>query len=71
MPIYEYVCRDCGEKFEKLIRTSTDLSPVKCPDCSSEQVQKKVSVCGFLGGGASTGAGDLSSAGSCAPAGGG
>jgi putative FmdB family regulatory protein len=31
MPIYEYVCMECGNKNE-LIRKSTDI--VVCPDCN-------------------------------------
>ncbi len=31
MPIYEYVCDDCGTKFEKLVRQAENV-PV-CPQC--------------------------------------
>jgi putative FmdB family regulatory protein len=31
MPIFEYVCEDCGTKFEKLVRRDGD--PIACPDC--------------------------------------
>ena len=51
MPIYEYKCRECGDKFEKLVRTSSGEKDVKCPSCESPFVQRQVSVCGFLGGG--------------------
>lgn len=69
MPIYEYKCRECGDKFEKLVRTSTAEKDVRCPACDSQIVQRQVSVCGVIGGGS-----DFSpapSAGSCAPSGGG
>ena len=41
MPIYEYACRDCGRKFEKLVRADTDL---ECPQCQSTQLDKQLSV---------------------------
>ena len=31
MPIYEYKCRECGDKFEKLVRTSNAEKDVKMP----------------------------------------
>ena len=31
MPIYEYVCDDCGTKFEKLVRKNGDA--LACPTC--------------------------------------
>ena len=70
MPIYEYQCRECGTNFEKLVRTPGSENAVKCPYCRSERVQKKMSVCGFLGSGSSS-AGDMSAPSSCAPSGGG
>lgn len=42
MPIYEYECRDCGGKFEKLVpRAGT---PVVCEACGSTRVVKQFSV---------------------------
>lgn len=31
MPIFEYVCEDCGGKFEKLVRR--DSAQAECPSC--------------------------------------
>jgi len=41
MPIFEYVCRHCGDKFEKIVTTT---SRVECPSCHSEEVEKQLSV---------------------------
>lgn len=41
MPIYDYVCSDCGEAFELLIRRSDDTEA--CPECGSEEVEKQFS----------------------------
>ena len=37
MPIFEYLCDDCGTEFEKLVRNraSTD---VLCPSCGESHV---------------------------------
>ena len=44
MPIYEYECRKCEEKFE-LRRTIADSdSEVKCPKCGAENPQRVFSV---------------------------
>lgn len=46
MPIYEYICRDCGHELEALQRLSDDpLSD--CPACETASLQKKVSAAGF------------------------
>ncbi len=42
MPIYEYVCRSCENKFELLIR-GTSAEPV-CPACKSVDLEKLFSL---------------------------
>ena len=44
MPIYEYRCRECGEKFEKLVRFGTSTSEIKCPECGGRRVEKLISA---------------------------
>ena len=41
MPIYEYLCQDCGEQFEKLVRPS---DRPECPRCHSVSLTKQLSV---------------------------
>lgn len=43
MPIYEYLCRDCDERFETLVLRSSD--PAKCPACGSLNLQQQISTC--------------------------
>ena len=43
MPIFEYLCRQCGSQFEKLLKSSTAADPA-CPVCHSEQVVRKLST---------------------------
>jgi putative FmdB family regulatory protein len=49
MPIYEYECCKCSEKFERLVFRSDET--VSCPKCESGDVQKVLSVFGFKSGG--------------------
>jgi putative FmdB family regulatory protein len=43
MPVYEYVCQNCGKKFAEVM-TITQLSKkkVQCPKCSSQKVAKVI-----------------------------
>lgn len=43
MPIYEYVCCECGNEFEELV-FSQEETPV-CPKCASDRVEKLMSAC--------------------------
>ena len=44
MPIFEYVCTDCRESFEKLV----DLDEsVRCPACEGEHLEKQFSRFGM------------------------
>ncbi len=53
MPIYEYRCTECGEEFEKFVRSMTAEVEVTCPACGSSQVEKKISLFGYRGAGES------------------
>ncbi|GAB4426532.1 MAG: hypothetical protein Kow002_15830 [Anaerolineales bacterium] len=54
MPMFEFVCSDCGSPFEDLV-FGNDLDGVVCPQCGSENVKKKMSTFASKveGGGAS------------------
>ena len=47
MPIFEYKCRDCGARFEKLAVSAAD--EVLCRDCASPRVEKLLSVFAVAG----------------------
>lgn len=51
MPIYEYVCDACQQKFERYVRAWGDA--VACPGCESESVQKQLSRFAMASGSAS------------------
>lgn len=46
MPIYEYVCRACGETSEILQKLS-DPDEKKCPLCGKLKLTRQVSAAGF------------------------
>ncbi len=41
MPIYEYLCKTCGNAFEQLIRGE---EKAQCPVCGKRRLQKRFSV---------------------------
>ena len=41
MPLHEYECRDCGHRFEYLVRGSSTAS---CPACHSSHLDRMLSV---------------------------
>ena len=43
MPIYGYVCRGCGHRFDVLQKISDDPL-VHCPDCGEPSLQKELSA---------------------------
>lgn len=43
MPIHEYVCEDCGLRFEVL----SDRWDGRCMDCGSTEVERKFSTFSF------------------------
>jgi putative FmdB family regulatory protein len=42
--LYEYVCSDCGQKFEVFIRSPKFAAIPKCPVCGSKDTQNALSI---------------------------
>jgi putative FmdB family regulatory protein len=42
MPMYEYSCTKCGQRFEKLEKKAA-TETVACPNCGSTEVSKEIS----------------------------
>lgn len=40
MPIYTYVCKDCGAKFDLLIGVTSEKEELKCKKCNSRNIEK-------------------------------
>jgi putative FmdB family regulatory protein len=45
MPIYEYLCRNCGYTFEEL-QSMKEEPLVKCPNCGMNELQKLIGTGG-------------------------
>ena len=62
MPIFEFVCADCGQPFEKLVLSSSKTTEITCPTCQGQNVIKKISsFASHLSGGSSYSFGSTSS----------
>ena len=46
MPIYEYLCENCGKELEKIQKISEEPL-VDCPECGQSRLRKKISAVGF------------------------
>jgi len=44
MPIYEYLCEDCGTKFEKLVRRAAEATIAECPSCGQNHTRQELST---------------------------
>jgi putative FmdB family regulatory protein len=44
MPMYEYFCRSCNSRYEKLRPIRESDSPTICPSCSEENSVRTLSV---------------------------
>lgn len=44
MPIYEYICDDCGRDFELLVRGGAEPA---CPECGGAHLTRRVSLSGI------------------------
>ena len=42
MPIYEYECRECGHRFEYLVRSSSPVA--ECPACQKKDLKQLISL---------------------------
>jgi putative FmdB family regulatory protein len=47
MPIFEYICKDCGHPFERIVPRHD--SKTDCAKCGSKRVEKQLSVFAVAG----------------------
>ncbi|MCD6540195.1 MAG: zinc ribbon domain-containing protein [Candidatus Omnitrophica bacterium] len=43
MPIYTYICKNCGEKFDLLVGATLEKPEFKCKKCGSKNIEKTLS----------------------------
>ena len=65
MPIYEYACESCGERFEQLVRSMTAEPKICCPKCSSDKASRSLSVFAVNGESSKSSGGDAPGCGRC------
>ncbi len=63
MPLYEYRCRRCGERFEVLQRLGAKGEELPCPHCGEEGPERVLST--FAAGGTREGSSGASAAACC------
>jgi putative FmdB family regulatory protein len=69
MPIYEYLCDDCGEQYERIVMNGS--TKIACPKCASEKHTIQLSVFAApangtkSSGGSSSGGSSVPSSGGC------
>ncbi len=63
MPIFEFLCQDCGKEFEKLVFSQPEET--LCRHCNSPRVDKLISRFSFKGSGEVSISSGNSSCGSC------
>jgi putative FmdB family regulatory protein len=68
MPLYEYICRECENHFEKRVSFSEADNEQDCPACGSKHSQKQISLFASTGTAKSSGSSFPTS--SCGGAGG-
>jgi putative FmdB family regulatory protein len=44
MPIYEYICKDCGSHFDTMKPMKEADAPAACLDCNSQNTVRQLSV---------------------------
>lgn len=44
MPIYEYICEDCGKKFDALRAMKDSDAPIACKNCNGTHTRRAISV---------------------------
>ena len=44
MPLYEFVCKHCGEKIEQLCKLGEDGQQLVCPFCDKRGLKRELSA---------------------------
>jgi putative FmdB family regulatory protein len=44
MPVYEYKCKKCGERFEVRLSINSEIDEIPCPRCGTTETEKVYSI---------------------------
>ncbi|MCO5184701.1 MAG: zinc ribbon domain-containing protein [Anaerolineae bacterium] len=50
MPMYSFVCKACGQPFDKRLRMSQSDVTQECPACGSGETRKRITSAFAVGG---------------------
>ena len=50
MPIYTYICNECGKKFDLLVGVTAQQEELKCKKCGSKNIKKILGTFSVSGG---------------------
>lgn len=42
MPVYTYICKNCGEKFDLLVGVTSEKIAYECKKCGSKNIEKTI-----------------------------
>lgn len=70
MPLYEYRCATCDERFDLIRRWMEADKPAECPSCKTETGQRALAAPAPTPGSGSSGGFSTASSGGCSPRGG-
>lgn len=43
MPVYSYICKNCGEKFDLLVGVTIEKEELRCKKCGSKKIVRGIS----------------------------
>jgi len=66
MPLYEYQCADCGQRFDLRRPFSRADDPATCPDCESDNGKRQISRVACFVKGSDGGSRSVAGGGGCA-----
>jgi putative FmdB family regulatory protein len=55
MPIFEYLCQECGKRFEALMLSAASSKKPECPKCHSKKLKQEISRFAVAGASAKSG----------------
>jgi putative FmdB family regulatory protein len=50
MPVYEFVCQDCRDRFDTRVPSLEAAHDVTCASCASDNVRRQISTFAMVGG---------------------
>jgi putative FmdB family regulatory protein len=42
MPLFDYICRGCGHRFEQIVRSKDDSEAGTCPKCARTDAEAQI-----------------------------